>query len=84
MFRFVSPSAGAASAPLASTSNSTSTGRTRSQRTRRADDDEDEDMNMLDDDATSPGAVTGPGEVIADAQRWMRSVESIRTRRGQL
>ena len=31
-------------------------------------------LDELDTSATSHGAVTGPGEVIADAHRWMRSV----------
>ncbi|GAA5987558.1 hypothetical protein JCM10908_002007 [Rhodotorula pacifica] len=65
MFRFVSPSTASnpIPAPIASTSRS---------RTQHDDDDEDAAMFDQDDAATTHGAVTGPGEVIADAQRWMR------------
>ena len=67
MFRFVTPPH---RQPLASTSQQHTS---RSHTTR----EDDEDQAMLDDidtSATLHGAVTGPGEVIADAHRWMRSV----------
>lgn len=70
MFRFVTPPN---RQPLASTSQQPAT-------RRRKDDGDDQDQAMLDDldsSATSHGAVTGPGEVIADAHRWMRSVISL-------
>ncbi|GAA5879695.1 hypothetical protein JCM3774_002410 [Rhodotorula dairenensis] len=61
MFRFVTPAAASDRHPVASTS----------QQPQRTRDDDKEDAAMA-DAATSHGAVTGPGEVIADAHRWMR------------
>lgn len=67
MFRFVTPSS--AAAPIASTSQQRLPATTNAHRDMYDDGDDDYDAS-----ATVHGAVTGPGEVIADAQRWMRSV----------
>ncbi|POY72186.1 hypothetical protein BMF94_4823 [Rhodotorula taiwanensis] len=66
MFRFVTPSS--AAAPIASTSQQRLPTTTNAHRDMYDDGDDDD----YDASATVHGAVTGPGEVIADAQRWMR------------
>ncbi|KWU41538.1 hypothetical protein RHOSPDRAFT_36909 [Rhodotorula sp. JG-1b] len=65
MFRFVTPPH---RQPLASTSQQHTT---RSHASRE-DEQDQAVLDELDTSATSHGAVTGPGEVIADAHRWMR------------